>query len=109
MSVAAKSKPRLKRSFLRPLGARVIVRREDAEDASPGGIALPEDAQERKQFGTVLAVGPGKALADGTRMKMSVEVGDIVVFGVYAETITLRDDEFIVLNEDDIYAVFERE
>jgi co-chaperonin GroES (HSP10) len=35
---------------------------------------------ERVRKGEVLAVGPGKARADGVRIPMGVEVGEVVVF-----------------------------
>jgi co-chaperonin GroES (HSP10) len=45
---------------LRPLADRIIVRRDSSETKSPGGIVIPDRAQEKSQKGTVLAVGPGR-------------------------------------------------
>jgi len=45
---------------LRPLQDRVVVKRQDEETTSAGGIVLPGSATEKPQQGEVVAVGPGK-------------------------------------------------
>ena len=69
---------------LKPLGDRIVVRREDAEDKTSGGIVLPDSAKNKPQRGTVLAVGPGKMVKDGTRRALQVRKGDKVLFTSWA-------------------------
>ena len=52
-------------SKIRPLHDRVIVKREDDERKSPGGIVIPDSASEKPSKGRVIAVGNGKILEDG--------------------------------------------
>jgi chaperonin GroES len=93
---------------LKPLGDRLIVKREASEDKSRGGIILPENAKKKPQQGTVLAVGPGKMNKDGTRTALQVKVGDSVLFTSWAGD-EFKDkknkDELLVMHESDILAV----
>ena len=87
-----------------PLGDRVLVRRTDEEETSEGGIVLPGSAAEKPSQGEVLAVGPGKTNDKGEIQAVPVKAGDMVVFGQYAGSNTVKVDgeELVVLNENDI-------
>ncbi len=90
---------------IRPLDDRVVVEPLEAEETTSGGIVLPDNAKEKPQRGTVLAVGPGKLLDDGSRGKLSVAVGDEVIFGKYGGTeIEVDGDDVKILRESDILA-----
>jgi chaperonin GroES len=69
---------------IKPIGDRIVVRREAAEEKTAGGILLPDAAKNKPQRGTVLAVGPGKLKPDGTRADMQLKVGDKVLFTSWA-------------------------
>jgi len=72
------------------------------------GIVLPDTAKERPQEGTILAVGPGAILEDGTRGTMDVSVGQKVLFQKYAGTeFKLEEEELLILSQKDILAVIE--
>ena len=90
-----------------PLGDRVLVKRTDEEEPSEGGIVLPGSAAEKPSQGEVLAVGPGKTLDNGEVQAVAVKAGDIVVFGQYAGSNTVKVDgeELVVLNENDILGI----
>ena len=90
-----------------PLGDRVLVKRTDEEETSEGGIVLPGSATEKHSHGEVLAVGPGKTLDNGEIQAVAVKAGDIVVFGQYAGSNTVKVDgeELVVLNENDILGI----
>ena len=94
---------------IRPLHDRVIVRREEEEAQSAGGILLPGSAQEKPNQGEVIAVGSGRILDNGDVRPVDVKVGDKVVFGKYAgqDTIDVDGEELIILSETDIKAVVE--
>ena len=94
--------------MLKPLGDRIVVKALDAETTTPGGIVLPDTAKERPQTGEVLAVGPGKALDNGTIAAMEIAVGDKVVYSKYGGTeIKVNGEEVIILRADDILGVVE--
>jgi len=52
---------------IKPLGDRVVIKREEASEKTAGGILLPDTAKNKPQRGKVLAVGPGKLLKNGSR------------------------------------------
>ena len=93
----------------RPLADRVLVRRTDEEQTTEGGIVLPGSAAEKPSQGEVIAVGPGKTLDNGENQAVSVKEGDLVVFGQYAgsNTVKIDGDELVILNEQDILGVLE--
>ena len=94
---------------IRPLHDRVIVRREEEEQKTAGGILLPGSAQEKPNRGEVIAVGSGRVLDNGDVRAVDVNVGDVVVFGQYAgnDKIDVDGEELIILSESDIKAVVE--
>jgi len=90
---------------IRPLDDRVVVEPLEAEETTAGGIVLPENAKEKPQRGTVVAVGPGRLLDSGDRGDLSVSIGDEVIFGKYGGTeIEVDGTEVKILRESDILA-----
>jgi chaperonin GroES len=90
---------------VRPLDDRVVVQPIEAEETTAGGIVLPDTAKEKPQRGTVLAVGPGRLLDNGTRGELSVNVGDEVIYGKYGGSdIEIHGDDYKILRESDILA-----
>ena len=93
---------------IRPLQDRVVVKRQDEKTTSAGGIVLPGSATEKPQQGEVVAVGPGKKSEDGKNTPVDLKVGDHVVFGQYGgNTVKIDGEEFLILNESEIYGVIE--
>jgi chaperonin GroES len=95
----------MKNIKLRPLEDRVVVRPQEAEERTAGGIVLPDTAKEKPQRGTILSIGPGKLLDSGERGKLSVAVGDEVIYGKYSGTeIEVNGEDVKILRESDILA-----
>ncbi len=91
---------------IKPLQDRVIVKRMEEEHKTSGGIIIPDSAKEKPQQGKVLAVGPGKVLEGGTRVDMTVKVGDLVLFGKYSGSeVKIDGDEVLIMREDDILGI----
>jgi len=94
--------------MLKPLGERVLVRPSKAEEKTAGGILLPDAARKRPQEGKVLAIGSGHAMRDGSRVSLSVKVGNVVVYSRYAGTeVRVNGEDLMMLEEDSILAVKE--
>ena len=93
---------------LKPLADRVVLKSMESEEVTKGGIVLPGTAKEKPQMAEVVAVGPG-GVVDGKEVTMYVKVGDKVIYQKYAGTeVKLdRDDEYIVVRQNDILAVVE--
>lgn len=90
---------------LRPLDDRVVVEPKEAEQTTAGGIVLPDTAKEKPQRGKVVSVGPGKLMDSGERGKLSVAVGDEVIYGKYSGTeIEVNGRDVKILRESDILA-----
>lgn len=93
---------------LKPLDDRVIVKAAESEEKTVGGILLPDNAKEKQQKGSVLAVGPGKLLDSGERGTLSVKVGDTILFGKYAgNDVKVNGQELKIMRESDILAKVE--
>lgn len=93
---------------IRPLHDRVIIKRMEEEEKTPGGILIPDTAKEKPIKGEVIAVGNGKALDNGEVRALDVKVGDKVLFGKYAGTeIKMDGEEVLVMREEDVVAVIE--
>jgi chaperonin GroES len=91
---------------IRPLQDRVLVKRQQQQEVSSGGILIPSIAQEKPSEGEVLAVGPGKVRADGTLREPEVKIGDVVMFGKYSGTeISVDGETYVLMREDDILAI----
>jgi chaperonin GroES len=91
---------------IKPLADRVVVEPlEEMAAVTPGGIHLPESAQEKPQLAKVVAVGPGKIGDDNERVKPEVEIGDRIFHSKYGGThVKYGGKEFIILREEDILA-----
>ncbi len=89
-----------------PLGDRVIIRLIEQSETKKGGIIIPDTAKERPQEGEVVAVGKGRRTNSGDRIEPEVKKGDRVLFGKYAgNEITIDDEKYLVVKEDEIWAV----
>jgi chaperonin GroES len=93
---------------LKPLGDRLVVQPTPREEMTKSGIVLPDTAKERPQEGTIISVGPGRTLDDGSREAMEVQAGQKVLFQKYAGTeFKLDDEELLILSQKDVLAVIE--
>ena len=89
--------------MIRPLGARVVIKKIEAEEKTQGGLILTSQSKEAPQYAEVIAVGPGTE-----DVQMEVKIGQKVIYSKYAGTnVKLEDDEFIIVKQNDILAVVE--
>jgi len=86
---------------MKPINDRVIIKPAPAEEKTKGGLLIPDNAKEKPQRGEVIAVGPGK-----DDKKMTVQVGDVVLYGKYAgQEISHEGNDYLIMREDDILVV----
>ena len=89
---------------IKPLLDRVVLKVEEAEEKTKSGIILSSAAQEKPQFASVVAVGPG-GVVDCKEVKMYVSVGDKVIASKYAGTqVKIDGEEYTIVNQSDILA-----
>ena len=92
---------------LKPLADRVVLKREEAEEKTKGGIILTSAAQEKPEIYEVVVAGPG-GIVDGNEVKMEVKAGDKVIVGKYTgTTVKLDGEEYTIVRQSDILAVVE--
>ena len=101
---------RIRRNHIRklvPLGDRVVLKQEEAEETTKSGLILTTSAQEKPQEAEVIAVGPG-GMVDGKEVTMQVKPGDKVIYSKYAgNEVKLEGEEYIIVRQNDILAVVE--
>ena len=87
----------------RPLHDRVLIRRVESEQKTPGGILIPDTAQEKPMEGEVIAVGGGARGEDGKIQPLDLKSGDRVLFGKWSGTeIKLDGEDLIIMKETDV-------
>ncbi|CAL4317736.1 co-chaperone GroES [Buchnera aphidicola] len=95
---------------IRPLHDRVIVKKQEVESKSAGGIFLTGSAAGKSTRGKIIAVGNGRILDNGQLKPLDVKVGDIVIFneGYGAKTEKIDNEDVLILTESDILAIVEK-
>ncbi|WP_411842585.1 co-chaperone GroES [Salinicoccus sp. HZC-1] len=92
--------------MLKPLGNRVVIDLTQKEETTKSGIILTESAKEKPQEGTVVAVGSGKVLENGTRVDLEVKEGDRVVYSKFAGTeVKHENQDYLIIADTDILAI----
>ncbi|HZN34467.1 MAG TPA: co-chaperone GroES [Pirellulaceae bacterium] len=95
-----------KSETLKPLADRVVIRPNEPEKMTPGGIVIPDAAKEKTNRGEVLAVGPGRLLENGDYDTPRIAVGDVVIYDRWAgNEIDLNGDKVRVMRAGDVLAV----
>jgi chaperonin GroES len=91
---------------IKPLGDKIVVQVTESAEKTASGIYLPDTAQKKPQEGKVIAVGDGRTLDSGERNKLTVKVGDRVLFSKYGgNEVTIDGEEYNILDEDQVYAI----
>lgn len=91
---------------LKPLNDKIIVLQCDDNKTTSTGLVVPDLAQGHQNKGTVVAVGPGKMLQDGTRAAMQAKVGDTVWYNAAAGFKITKDGvDYYAVSEDHVFAI----
>jgi chaperonin GroES len=92
---------------VRPLGDKIIVKREEAAVMTDSGIYLPESAKDKPKQGTIMALGSGNLNREtGEYIPFTVKKGEIVIFSSYSGTeIKIDDCDYLIMTEDDILGI----
>ena len=93
----------------RPLHDRILVRRVGEEEKSPGGIIIPDTAQEKPSEGEVIAVGSGARSDDGKIQPMDLKAGDRILFGKWSGSeVTIKGEELLIMKESDVLGIIQK-
>ena len=86
---------------IKPLADRVLLEPMEAETKTASGIIIPDNAKEKPQQATVVAVGIGTK-----DNPMTVKVGDTVLYGKYSGTeLKFEGKDYLIMSEKDILAI----
>jgi co-chaperonin GroES (HSP10) len=87
-------KTEIKTMKVEALGSRILVRLDDPEEVTEGGIILSEGSQKMPIEGKIFGVGPDC---------LSLKVGDKVLVPPHAGSfVNLRGNGFTVMDEDEV-------
>jgi chaperonin GroES len=93
---------------VKPLRDRVLVRRIEEAEQKVGGIIIPDTAKEKPLQAEVIAVGSGRVLDDGKKVKLDVKAGDKVLIGKWSGTeVKVDGEELLILKEDEVLGILE--
>jgi chaperonin GroES len=95
-----------RKSNLRPLHDRIVVKRLEEGDVTHGRIVIPDTAKEKPQQGTVIAVGTGTMTDEGKNLPLAVKAGDRILFGKYSGSEVMLDgEECLIMKEEDVLGI----
>jgi len=84
-----------------PLADRVLVKPEEGETKSPGGIIIPDSAREKTQQGVIVEIGDPALVTN-------VKNGQRVMYDKYGGiSIKIKGEEYLILKMDDLIAIIE--
>lgn len=83
---------------INPLGERVYLKVNPAEEKTSSGLLIPATAQEKTNQGEIVAIGDADTI--------KVKVGQKVIYDKYAGTqLKVNGDDYLLINYSDILAI----
>jgi len=93
---------------VKPIGDRVLVKIQEGETKTAGGIIIPQTAQEKTQTGVVVAVGSGSKNDKGVLEPVPVSEGQKIMYDKYAGTqIKIDGVDHLIVKAQDILAILD--
>lgn len=94
--------------MIKPMNDRVLVKPLNPETVTKSGIVIPDTAQEKPSRGTVVRVGQGRILTDGSVAELTVRENDTILYPKHAGIpVKIEEEDYLVLKEDEILGIFE--
>lgn len=94
--------------MLKPLGDRVVLKLEEEQEKTVGGLVLAGTSQEKTKKAQVLAVGQGNRTFNGDLVAPSVTVGDRVLVDSFAGvSVKEAEQDLVIVHESDILAIID--
>jgi chaperonin GroES len=94
----------------RPLHDPVALRRITPEEKTPGGVIIPDTAQEKPVEGEVVTVGPGTPNNQGVIVGLAVKAGDRVLFGNWSGTeVKIKGEDLLIMKKSDLLGVLDQQ
>lgn len=91
----------------KPIGDRILIQADKAQEITPSGIHLTEKAREKPYTGTVKKVGNGDLGGLGMK-EMTMKEGDRILYSRHAGTeITIEGVTYLIMRESEVLGIFE--
>lgn len=88
--------------MIRPLNGNVVLKKEIKENKTASGIVLSQKKEE-EEFAQIVALSNDEEVK-----KLSLKVGDKILFKNYSTTkVNYEDEEYLVVSYKDILAVLD--
>lgn len=102
----AKSKTINTKIGIQPLFDKVLIEPIPKEEKTISGLIISSNNEDKKYEGIVVAVGPGKVGDDNEIIKMSVSIGDRVLYVKYGgDEVDYNGKKYTILREDQLLAI----
>jgi len=86
---------------MKPINDRVVIKPQEVESVSKGGILIPETVKEKPLRGTVVAIG-----ASVNQLKE----GQTVLYGKYAgQEMQHEGQALVIMRVDDVFCILDEE
>lgn len=94
---------------LKALGSKVIILPKKQEEQTSSGVYVPDIEQEKQYFGTVISVGPGYLVSNGSFTPLQSEEGDTVIYvKQLGRELEWEDDTYMVMEERDLLTIIKK-
>jgi chaperonin GroES len=90
---------------IQPLFDNVLVEKIEIVTKSRSGLILPTSAIEKSNIGTIISVGSGEKLKDGSSRTLDVKEGDKVVYSYSTTEISIDGKNYLLMKESNILGV----
>jgi chaperonin GroES len=95
-----------RKTKIQPLGNRALVKPDEIEQTTAGGLVLPPSSKDEKrpETGTVLVLGEGQK--NSKKITFDLKVGDRIYFKKYSpEEIEVDNDKYLLIDLEDVLAI----
>lgn len=90
-----------------PAGNNILVKIAKASETTAGGLIL-STGTEKPNYGTAVAVGPGKYFPAGAKQPMKVDEGDTVMYGKFGgQDLKFDGEKHTIVTQDDLLCKLE--
>jgi chaperonin GroES len=95
---------------IKPLHNHIVIKQQDETETMYGNIIVADLGKEKPLMGEVIAVGPGFYTVTGTFIPTEIRIGEVVTFPAFGGTrMTIDGEEYIVMKENDLLVILEKE
>jgi len=91
---------------IKPMFDYVLIKPLEREEVTASGILLPDTVKEKPQMGEIMAVGEGFGSEDGRENKITVKVGQKVIYKKWGgEEVKIDNKEWLLVEQKSIMAI----